>query len=317
MHFATATAGSGAREMTMTGPTRSAFDIDWLSVGQGGLLRAGRWRPAGPVRGRVLLLQGLSEFLEKYTEVANRLTARGFEVMSFDWRGQGHSPAGDGDPAMVFEQHLEDLARVLDGPWFGEPPLLLAHSMGAHLALRHLQRQPRAVVRAVLCAPMIGIRTGRTPVRLARWLARLMIALGLGERCLPGRRNYTPLRIPFAVNPFTSDRASYERLRRRIEADPQLAFGRVDWYWLAAAFTSLDQLHRPGVAATISTPLTLLLAGRDQVVDSRAAEAFAADLPNAQVRWIADGRHELLQEAPAIQAQVWAAIDRAFLAQAG
>lgn len=300
----------------MSSQTRTAFEINWLTASDGGSLRCGHWRLEGPARGRVLLLQGLSEFLEKYTEVARGLTARGFEVMSFDWRGQGHSPPGDGDRAMVFERHLADLAQVLGSPWFGEPPLLLAHSMGAHLALRHLQRRPQAVVRAVLCAPMIGIRTGGTPVRLARVLARLMIGLGLGERWLPGRRHYTPLRIPFAVNPFTSDRASYERLRRRIEADPQLAFGRVDWYWLAAAFASVDQLHTPGMAATITTPLTLLLAGHDQVVDSHVARAFAAGLPNAEVQWIADGRHELLQEAPAIQAQVWAAIDRAFLDQA-
>lgn len=78
----------------------------------------------------MLLLQGLSEFLEKYTEVAWGLTGRGFEVMSFDWRGQGHSPPGDGSRAMVFERHLADLAEVLDGQWPGEPPLLLAHSMG-------------------------------------------------------------------------------------------------------------------------------------------------------------------------------------------
>lgn len=300
----------------MSIPARPAFEINWLTAGDGGALRCGHWRPAGCVRGRVLVLQGLSEFLEKYTEVASGLTARGFEVMSFDWRGQGHSPPGDGDPAMVFERHLADLAEVLDSAWLGGPPLLLAHSMGAHLALRHLQRRPRAVARAVLCAPMIGIRTGGTPVRLARALARLMIGLGLGQRWLPGRRHYTPLRIPFTVNPFTSDRASYERLRRRIEADPQLGFGRVDWYWLAAAFRSVDRLHAPGVAASITTPLTLLLAGHDQVVDSRAAQAFASGLAQAEVRWIDGGRHELLQEAPAIQAQVWAAIDRAFLGQA-
>ena len=129
-------------------------------------------------------------------------------------------------------------------------------------------------------------------------------------RWLPGRRNYTPLSIPFAINPLTSDRASYERLRQRLRKDPNLAFGRVDWYWLAAAFDSLDRLHAPGVAASITTPVTLLLAGRDLVVDSQAAADFAATLPHAQVLWVAGARHELLQEAPAIQATVWAALGR-------
>lgn len=297
----------------MNAPTEFTFSVGWLVTDDGARLRSGHWRPAGPLRGRVLLLQGLSEFLEKYTEVAAGLTARGFEVWSFDWRGQGHSTAANGARADVFERHLADLDAVFAALPPGPVPLLLAHSMGAHLALRYLQRRPRAVARALLCSPMIGIRTGRWPRRLARWLARLMIRLGLGGRWLPGRRNYTPLRIPFAVNPFTSDRASYERLRLRILADPGLTFGQVDWHWLAAAFDSLDQLSAPGVAQAITTPMTLLLAQHDLVVNSQAAATFAAHLPQADVLWIADARHELLQEAPTIQAQVWAVIDREML----
>lgn len=289
----------------------SALRIDWLVTDDGGRLRRGIWRPEAP-RGRVVLLQGLSEFLEKYTEVAARLSGRGFEVWSFDWRGQGHSPAGGGAPDGVFDRHLADLEAVFAGLPPGEPPLLLAHSMGAHLALRHLALRPQAVAGAVLCAPMIGIRTGRWSQRLARRLARLMIRLGQGRRPLPGRRNYTPLAIPFAINPLTSDPVNYERLRQRIRSDSGLAFGQVDWYWLAAAFDSLDRLHAPGVAQYITTPLTVLLAEQDLVVDSQAAAAFAARLPRAEIQWIAGARHELLQEAPAIQDRVWAALERAF-----
>lgn len=299
----------------MIAPVDSSLSTDWLLASDGARLRRGYWRPAAP-RARVVVLQGLSEFLEKYDPVAARLTACGFEVWSFDWRGQGHSPAfspaGNLPQTDVFERHLGDLDAMLAALPPGEPPLLLAHSLGAHLSLRYLHCRPRAVARAVLCSPMIGIRTGRWPRYLARRLAGLMIHLGLGARCLPGRRNYTPSSIPFAVNPFTSDRAAYVRLRALIQADPALRFGEVNWRWLAAAFDSLDRLRVPGAAEVIDTPVTLLLAGHDQVVDSRAAAALAGRLPNARTRWIAGARHELLQEAPAIQAQVWTAIEEAF-----
>jgi lysophospholipase len=69
----------------------------------------------------------------------------------------------------------------------------------------------------------------------------------------------------------------------------------------------------PGLAEAIDTPIRVLLAGQDRIVDSRAAAAFARRLPAAEVSWIAGARHELLQEAPAIQAQVWDAIDQALL----
>ena len=309
-HFATATGRPDARSLPMNAPTEPALRIDWLTADDGARLRLGHWRPPTP-RGRVLLLQGLSEFLEKYTEVAAGLAARGFEVWSVDWRGQGHSSTDDPCADDVFERHLKDLDAVFAALPRGEPPRLLAHSMGAHLALRYLHRHPHAADRALLCAPMIGIRTGRWPLWLARRLARLMIALGHGRRWLPGRRHYTPLTIPFAVNPLTSDRDHYERLRQRIEQDPGLAFGRVDWRWLAAAFRSLDRLLLPGVAEAIETPIRVLLAGQDRIVDSRAAAAFARRLPAAQVSWIAGARHEMLHEAPAIQAQVWDAIEQA------
>lgn len=308
-HFAIVAGRPDARLLPMNAPADPVLSIDWLIADDGAHLRRGHWRPAAP-RGRVLLLQGLSEFLEKYTEVAAGLTARGFEVWSFDWRGQGHSAGGDRFASDVFERHLADLGAVFAALPRGEPPRLLAHSMGAHLALRYLHRHPRAVSRALLCAPMVGMRTGRWPQRLARRLARIMIGLGQGRRWVPGRRNYTPLTIPFAVNPLTSDRDHYERLRRRIELDPGLTFGRVDWYWLAAAFRSLDRLRAPGLAQAIDTPITLLLAGQDLIVDSHAAQTFANHLPAAEVTWIADARHELLQEAPGIQARVWAAIER-------
>src|SRR4051812_31176055 len=56
-------------------------------------LRAGIWDlPEGtPKRAICLLLNGHTEFLEKYDEVAGELRARGFDVVSLDWRGQGAS----------------------------------------------------------------------------------------------------------------------------------------------------------------------------------------------------------------------------------
>jgi alpha-beta hydrolase superfamily lysophospholipase len=279
----------------MNAPTEPALRIDWLTADDGARLRLGHWRPPTPRgRGRVLLLQGLSEFLEKYTEVAAGLAARGFEVWSFDWRGQGHSSTGEEATADVFERHLKDLDAVLAALPRGEPPRLLAHSMGAHLALRYLHRHPRAASWALLCAPMIGIRTGRWPLWLACRLARLMIALGYGRRWLPGRRHYTPLTIPFAVNPLTSDRDHYERLRQRIEQDPGLAFGRVDWYWLAAAFRSLDRLLLPGVAEAIDTPIRVLLAGATVTICHRFTRDLRAHALRAQILVVAVGKPGLI-----------------------
>ena len=52
-------------------------------------LRFARWAPPPGRKGTVLVLQGRAEFIEKYFETVRDLRARGFAVVTFDWRGQG------------------------------------------------------------------------------------------------------------------------------------------------------------------------------------------------------------------------------------
>jgi lysophospholipase len=71
----------------------SRFRVKTLIAPDKRQLRAGFWDlPEGmEPRGICLVLQGLTEFLEKYGETADELTARGFLVVSIDWRSQGAS----------------------------------------------------------------------------------------------------------------------------------------------------------------------------------------------------------------------------------
>ena len=54
-------------------------------------LRFARWAPPPGRKGTVLVLQGRAEFIEKYFETVRDLRARGFAVVTFDWRGKGLS----------------------------------------------------------------------------------------------------------------------------------------------------------------------------------------------------------------------------------
>jgi alpha-beta hydrolase superfamily lysophospholipase len=59
----------------------------------GATLRAARFEaaPDVPARGTCVLLNGQTEFIEKYFEVIDELRGRGFAVATMDWRGQGGS----------------------------------------------------------------------------------------------------------------------------------------------------------------------------------------------------------------------------------
>src|SRR5580704_4448991 len=110
-------------------------------------LRAARFAaaPGVPVRGTCVLLNGQTEFIEKYFEVIDELRGRGFAVASLDWRGQGGS--GRLVPDAPLRVHIGDFAdydadlsafmeKVVD-PILpkGTPVIALAHSMGGHILL--------------------------------------------------------------------------------------------------------------------------------------------------------------------------------------
>ena len=71
----------------------TSFSVKTLIAPDKRQLRTAVWDvPEGVApRGICLVLQGLTEFLEKYDETARELTARGLIVVSLDWRSQGAS----------------------------------------------------------------------------------------------------------------------------------------------------------------------------------------------------------------------------------
>jgi len=176
------------------------------------LLRFAHWRPAGAVRGTVLLVQGRAEFIERYGETIGELIGRGFHVVAFDWRGQGGSQrfvdrarkghvGGLGEYERDLALALAEMRGRAPGPYFG-----LAHSMGAAVCLDAARQGLLALDRLVALAPMLGLSLVRRPDR-ARLLARLLYGLGLGRAFVPGGGETAIATKPFEGNRLTADAA--------------------------------------------------------------------------------------------------------------
>ena len=291
----------------------SGGTVHWLA-GEGVRLRAAHWPGAGT--GTVLLLHGRTEFIEKYLETVTELRRRGYAVWTLDWRGQGRSTRLLVDPVpnhvRSFDDHLRDLEQLIASaePTLARPFLVLGQSMGAHLALRLMARRPDLFDRAVLAAPMIDfLRPGRMPLRVAHMLAWSACAVpGMAGRFAPGTGHIPDRQRPFEGNPLTS-------CARRFAADlawfdrPGLAVGGATWGWLRAAAASVAAMRHPGFAGRVTTPVLLVLAGADALVDNAAARRLAARLPDAKLVEIAGARHELLREHDSHQALLWQAFD--------
>jgi lysophospholipase len=103
-------------------------------------------QPEGGGAGSLLFAGGRGDFIEKYLEPLAHWHARGWNVVSFDWRGQGESrgtsSAGHLDS---FDPLVADDLAALIAEWRRSPGphVAIGHSMGGHLLLRILaERSP-------------------------------------------------------------------------------------------------------------------------------------------------------------------------------
>ena len=90
------------------------------------------WRPKGETRGALIIVHGLKDYADRYSEFAFAAARRGYAVHALDLRGHGDS---QGDRVWVdrFDEYLDDLeafvARVR-AEEAGKPLFLMGHSMG-------------------------------------------------------------------------------------------------------------------------------------------------------------------------------------------
>lgn len=283
-------------------------------------LRRFDW-PAVTPRGRMLFQTGRGDIFEKYLESFAHFHAQGWSVTAFDWRGQGGSGRLSADPhvghAGDFGVFDTDLAAFWD-EWVAEQPdeerlptAILGHSMGGMMVMRALANRSIRPDAAVLVAPMIGLRAP-----LGAWfgaiVARFKTRRGDPARAA-WRTNERPGTLSSRQTLLTHDAARYDDERWWYKQHPELKLGPPSWAWLSQAFDGAIALAADRHVEAVDTPVLLIVAEADRLVDPRAALRLAARLPDAQViRFGSESAHEVLREADGVRLRAFAAID-AFL----
>ncbi|HEY2446952.1 MAG TPA: alpha/beta hydrolase [Rhizomicrobium sp.] len=281
-------------------------------------MRVTSWQPAADARRRgvCVLFNGQTEFLEKYAEIIGELAARGFAGAALDWRGQGGSERALADPLKVhigdFSEYDADLDAFLGQvvtPMGDASPLALAHSMGAHILLRALHRNPRSFAGAVMTAPMLKTNGRGLPPGLVRLVCSAHILAGQRDEFVWGMRGRDPLHMKFEDNRVTSDRIRFARAQSMLARNPDIRLAGPTWGWLDAALRSMSGMQPPGYAESIFTPCLMFGAGRDRIVDTSAVRDFARRMPHATYVELADAEHEIMMENDSIRARFWTAFD--------
>jgi len=273
-----------------------------------------RWaigRPAAETAPPVLLMNGRTECVEKYAEVIAELIGRGRVVASFDWRGQGRSgreAAADVGHVRDYQDYLDDLAHLLDGPFADLPrPFdVIGHSMGGHLALRWALKNGEQVRTLTLSAPMLDLAF-RGPIRkLGRAWITTACLMGLSRRTA-FKHGHTKTDAAaaawFPKNPLTHDRARFDAWTGFLVDNPDVRLDAGSFGWLRATFASIDAL-KAETPARMPFPTLLFVGDQERVVDGEAIRSFGSE--NARVVRLANCRHEPLVETDDVRAAVWA-----------
>lgn len=297
---------------------RKFSPYDFMATSNNLSLRYGIWRCQKEKKlGSIILLNGRTEFMEKYTETIGVLNQKGFDVYSFDWRGQGLSTRMLANRHKGFVENYDNYINDLDmffskivQPEAVSPVIILAHSMGGHISLRFIHDHPEIADGAILLAPMIDILTSPFPKWLARLIVRVSYKVGLDHSYAIGSGDYDPDDEKFEGNSLTSDPERFMDKKKAIAENPDLALGGVTYGWLAATFESIDILTEPVFAEKILTPILIVSAGEDKIVSIEAQKAICSLMKNCRLFEISGARHEILQETDVVQSIFWDEFDR-------
>ena len=241
-----------------------------FGVRSDGVALSGERAGAGPA---VVLLHGLTA-TRRYVLMGSRLLERsGYEVVSYDARGHGHS-APAGMPSDYGYEHLaRDLEAVLDGLGL-ERAILAGASMGAHTALRVALTDPERVTALGLITPAYDPSAAAAAQDRGSWQA---LAAGLRQGGVEGfLRAYDFSAVPDRW------RGTVERvIRQRLSAHehPQAVADALEVVPRSRPFATIAEL------AAVEVP-AVVVGSRDDADPGHPlvlAERYAAALPGAQL----------------------------------
>jgi acylglycerol lipase len=264
-----------------------------------------RWDAPRAPRGTVLLVHGFSWHSAYFAPLAARLRRDGFDVVAYDLQGHGLSgsvDAGLRGYAHAFDDWVEQLARVAAAapraPAATKPLLLFGESLGGALLLRTLIAR-----RLTATAPLAGVVLSAPVVRVAPEVLPpppVVAAVKALATLLPR------LQMPAQELDATYDAAFGDAaVAKASRADPLVVF---DAPRLATAAGILGTTAANAAALErFSPPALLVLHGS---ADGRTAPANSEELvrraacADKTLRILPGGRHQLLQDTPAITRQV-------------
>lgn len=256
-------------------------------------------------KGCIVMLHGYCGFWGKFHEVAHFFWQAGFDVFFLEQRGHGYSGRQIDDKDMVhvmdYADYIADVKTFMDKivmPSAGKlPKIIYAHSMGGAIAALFLEEHPEYFDAAVLSSPMFSIKTGSTPSIAVKLLCAKIRLLNQENLPFPGGKRFDGIPSFETSSARSEKRYNYifnQRLRDEHYHTYMMSNG-----WGAASFKATARLLRR--ASKVKTPVLLLTAGNDALVNMSGHEKFAKRASNVQHINYEDSKHEIYNDVDEVR----------------
>jgi len=220
-------------------------------------------QPESTVRKLMILVNGRAENMLKWTELAYDFYQQGYDVLLFDHRGQGYSQ------------------RII--PQKG-------HSLGALISTYYLANYDHHIKKAVLSSPFFGVPM-KHPLRDEVIIATMM-AFGQGHRYVFGKGHYKPADLN--LNELSHSKTRMKWMNRVNRKRAAIHLGGPTFRWVHLCLNAIKAL--PKIIPRVETPVLILQAEKEKIVDNKNLEKLTALFPHAESMLVPQAKHEILFE---------------------
>ncbi len=248
-------------------------------------------------KGAVVIVHGLSEFTKKFNETVYYFLNYGYDVFIYDQRSHGLSFRMAEDITLLHVGRFKDYAADLNTfitqvveKVTNKPLYIFSHSMGGAVTALYLKSYKNKIEKAVLSSPLIEPELNGVPP----WLARNGTGVCGLFQGYTARYRYAKDFDPnteFQEKDHNSRcRFDYNMQQRRSE--PKYQTTPLSNGWVYETLKMRPKMMKRSFLKALTTPMLLITATHDTVVNTAYHLPFAKGCPNCKVKTV-DAGHNL------------------------
>lgn len=252
----------------------------------------------------LVILPGRTEPLEKYAEVVYDLLAtnagKNLNFYLIDHRGQGSSGrmASPADMGHVdqFSNYVTDLETFIANQKLDQncdQKFLLAHSLGAGIAVSYILKNPNTFDRVALTSPMLKIMTKPYSYKVARAIVQTSTGIGRGAKFALGQKGYNP-NLKFEENTFTTSLVRFKMAMGMYDTYPLTKLGGVSSRWILEVMKATDKMRSR--YHEINAPMRVFNAGIEVYSEPSEMVKICSEAANCKRIFLESSKHEVLMD---------------------